>query len=495
MFIKYFEYLFCISVGIIIVIAIILLLRNFKLRHLQKLSRINILKKQQKSAEKCLFSAEIIDSCVVLLWKAKSKQAKTALAYLAAGRTEKAAAFLQKKQQQTALLLLAHTQPQYAYKHILQQKKQWLKSKKYAPYLPLLASLCFDMENAENLPEKINPQKLTVSARAVYNFVSATAYLKNADMMSASKAGSAALNFYKKRHRPIEEAACYLLLAEIYRISCVNDIAQTMIESARKIYKGLNLQLFTAQATAVLGMLMLFENRQEEAESYFNDALNGTSSDILSAEIKNQLSLLETARQNYNQARRNCEEALNLHSLHHNERGTAFSLQLKAHIEFGCGHYKKAVASAGKAASLYKKQHNFSAYSESLYILAEAHCKMKHFIVAEKNLREILDNNRLHPNSFHTANAYSLLGLIYLQTGNYQRAKVLFQQSLHLEQSCERSQAIAADYANLALIENIGGDKTGAKSNLEIAREFAEKSEDKQLLEIIEKKISDLTNK
>jgi tetratricopeptide (TPR) repeat protein len=122
-----------------------------------------------------------------------------------------------------------------------------------------------------------------------------------------------------------------------------------------------------------------------------------------------------------------------------------------------------------------------------LYLAAEAEYKMRRYAAAEKKLREILQINRTHPNSFHTANAYSLLGLIYLQKKDLQRAKVLFQQSLHLEQSHRRCEGLAADYANLALIDELTDYADNAASNWQIALEYARETGDAELVALIEK--------
>ena len=80
------------------------------------------------------------------------------------------------------------------------------------------------------------PNKLqTKSNAAPIVDLLAISYLQEGDMLSASEQASLALKLFKHQHFLFEEAQTYLLLAEIYRISCVNDIAQTMIESALKI--------------------------------------------------------------------------------------------------------------------------------------------------------------------------------------------------------------------------------------------------------------------
>ena len=65
----------------------------------------------------------------------------------------------------------------------------------------------------------------------------------------------------------------------------------------------------------------------------------------------------------------------------------------------------------------------------------------------------------------------------------------MIQQSLHLEQRNDRFSGIAADYANLALIENLRGDENSAKANIKTALEYALKTEDDDLINLIKKSI------
>ena len=146
------------------------------------------------------------------------------------------------------------------------------------------------------------------------------------------------------------------------------------------------------------------------------------------------------------------------------------------------------------AAQLYDEQENASARAECLYLEASALCKLHQDEKAEPLLRKILDYCAQKSLNFHTANAYSLLGLIYLRSRDLQRAKVLFQQSLHLEQSNERCPGLAADYANLALIESQTGNAGAARSNLEIALEYAQKTQDDELIKLISEKIPPASN-
>ena len=72
-----------------------------------------------------------------------------------------------------------------------------------------------------------------------------------------------------------------------------------------------------------------------------------------------------------------------------------------------------------------------------------------------------------------------------MQKHDLSRAKALLQQSLHLEQNHNRCSGLATDYANLALVENLSGDFNAAAESQKIALEYALKTEDNDLIELI----------
>ncbi|MBR6355776.1 MAG: tetratricopeptide repeat protein [Alphaproteobacteria bacterium] len=484
---KYFAY-FIIATMALMCLPLFVWRWRARLRYLQNLARINILKRQQKINNPVFFSTAVINQCVRYLYLKNFTAAKSALAALAGGRTEKAVELLMPQNPFLALLLKAHISTAEAYRQIKRQKKQWLLDRQYAVYLPILAQLTYDRQTALSAVTALDKSaRRNKETNAYYNYIAAYMYLHEGDMLSGSQAASAALKYFQKKQYAAETAACHLALAEIYRISCVNDIAETMIDSAVKIYQTQKTPLFEAKAVVAKGMLMVFENRLQEAHELYAKALQMPITEQLRADIYNQTALLCLAQNDIKAAQKHITTAQKMQQALKNPHGTAFSLQLAAHIAFCRKQHNKTVELADKAAALYAKQHNFSACIECLYLTAEAQYKQKKYATAEKNLRKVLDLSRKHQNSFHTANAYSLLGLIYMQKGDLQRAKVLFQQSLHLEQSKQRCEGMVADYANLALIDELTDNTENAASNWEIALEYARQTGDEELQKLIEK--------
>lgn len=490
---KYFTYAFIFIFGMFIVLPMFWLQLKIRLKHLQKLTRLRVMRRLQKSENAVFFSSEILNKCCKLLFYTFDKKAHKALCALSVGKVQKAAEYMQTTQPQMSILLAAHDDAIKAYKKISKQKTLWLKNKEYCVYLPLLAHLSFDNSAMHTAISKIDPQNLSKCNQAYYDYCAAYAYLFDGDMLSASQRGSAALEYFRKRKYSYEGFMCYLLLGEIYRLSCVNDVSQTMIETALKINKEQKMPQFYAKSVAALGMLMLFENRHEEAEDKLNMALEAAQSENLKADIHNQKALLYIAQNKLTAAQKELVSALDTFERLKNAHGMAFALQLQAQIYFNKKQYTKALKAAIAATALYEKNRNISALLECRYLSADILFRQEKFKKAEEILRQIIASDKKQKHNFHIANAYSLLGLIYLRQKNLQRAKVLLQQSLHLEQRHRRCEGLVSDYTNLAVIDILSGNRDAAADNMKIALEYARQTGNEELLALIEKKSAALS--
>jgi len=463
---------------------------HIRLKQLQKLVRLRVMKRQQKAENNTFFSSVILNKCCKILFYKSDKEARFALTNLIAGRIQKASEYLTANYPILSLLLDAHFNTLSAYKKLLKQKKTVIKDEEYCAYLPISAHILFDNDTAHKTLAKINPQKLKKATKAYYDYCIAAAYLFDGDMLSASQKASSALKYFQKQKFSYESSQCYLLLGEIYRLSCVNDVAQTMIEAAVKINKEQKMPQFTAKSTAALGMLMLFENRYEEAEAKFDEAAKLSVSKNLRADIHNQKALLYIAQNKLSEAKTEVKKATAVFESTKNNHGKAFALQLEAQINFSLKQFGKALKATEKATLIYERNHNISAVLECMYLSADILFRQNKTAKAEELLRQIIEKDKKHRHNFHIANAYSLLGLIYLRKKDLQRAKVLLQQSLHLEQRHHRCEGLVSDYTNLALIENLSGNHNIAKENLQTALEYAEQTGNTELLELIKNKYS-----
>ena len=147
---------------------------------------------------------------------------------------------------------------------------------------------------------------------------------------------------------------------------------------------------------------------------------------------------------------------------------------------------------AVSSARIYQKGIDAAAALDSLYLIARIDFELERFAAAEAVLRLIIKKGEKDSGCFHIANAYSLLGLIFLQKNELARAKSLFLKSASIEQKDERFSGAATDYANIALIETKLGNSLQAIKTYETALTYATAFEETELADIIRKKIKSL---
>lgn len=496
MFEKYFEYGLLIFLLGILVLPYAFWRLYTRLRYLQKLARINVMKQQQKLPDKTFFSSDILNIAVKKLYFCISQKARRALGRLVGGKVQAAAEYFLQKQPHLSVLLTAHCDAARAYRQMEKRKNFWFQAPRYAVYFPILAHIMFAQKVFKTAMMKIQKFYKANKQRpldAYFQYISAYVYLQEGDMLSASQNASAALKIFQKYRYSAEEARTYLLLAEIYRLSCVNDVAFSMLQSALKIYRTQKLRCCEAETIALIGRQFLFESRYDEAFEKYQQALKTAPNDNLKADIYNQSALVCIVQNNLAKADKFIKTALDIALRHKDEFRIAFTRQLLGHVAFNRQSYSVARRHFDAAAELYAKQQNKSAYLECLYLSAETYYKQDKYKAAENVLRRILDAGELYGHSFHMANVYSLLGLIYVENGDYERAKALLLQSLNLEHSNNRCEGLSADYTNLAMIDAKCGNLLSARENLQTACEYARKTGNEELVALIENKLKPLT--
>lgn len=438
-----------------------------------------ILKKQLEFNSKSYFSSQTIRD--VLSWILRSRQRrKKYLNLFSNGEWDDLKKDLQKYKNVTALSLTAFFNPQKAEKETQQLLKQKVSPKDKTTLLLLAAELSFnrqDNKNAQKYLEKADVQNLKGYQKAKFLFLEAILKMQEGDLLTASENCSRAIIIFNKTEAYYEVAEAYLLMGTLYRISAVEDVAQIMLQSAQEIFKQLRAGRQEGEVLGHLGMLMVMQNRFEEADSYFQKA-NALfeQNDLLiqRAEIINQTALSALIRNDYLTAAAKADEAYRLHHNADNISGEALSLEILSRIDGALGKWQEAAAKALQAQKLYRRSHNISGELEARLLEAQAIFQNEEFSRAEKLLRLLIEREKKSPSCFHVANAYNLLGLIFMKKGDLQRAKGLFQQSLDNEMRNNRCQGMAVDYANMALIEYRRGHLKEADEAAKIALEWAQ---------------------
>lgn len=487
----YFQYI----TFFIILTAVLIFVRQKWLRieedHFHKLTLRGVWEQNRGKADIPFINSAALYQILKIL--RQSKTGKTARLKLAEGKPRTAETFLRKKDKiQEALLLAAH----YNQRKVLPQLEKLLKknpdSSMIAASLAEIYSNLGEHDKAQLAINRIVPKKAPAYVQGVYWLYQSREAAQNGDMLTATQTCGKAVYCFNRCRAYTEEAQAYLWQGTLYRICFVEDVANFMLETARKIFALTGYKAGEAEAAANLGMLMTAQERFEEAEALFDDALQIarlSERKNIEAEIINQTALMKIVSGAYTAAEKHLRQAAKIHSEEQNHIGLAFSYELRANLYLKQQNYDKTFRFAQKAAKLYNRSENRSAYLESLYLMAQACFAKQQTKEAETFLRQIIKLGRQNAGSFHIANAFSLLGLIYLQQGEFLRAKGLFQQSLEQEQKNDRCSGIAADYANIALIELRSGHKNEALKNMRAAAEYAEAAEDETLSEWLKAEI------
>ena len=353
-----------------------------------------------------------------------------------------------------------------------------------------IALLNLDFSTCSKILENLKANNTTDKARILV--LEAGLALHEGDLESANIKINSAISKFKKLKMAFEEAAAYQLCGIIYKACALNDPAEIMLQTSIEIFEDVGAFARQAETLGILGMLMVQQSRLQEATDFFQrslhlfEAVNDKNGIV---NIYNQMSVTALINNNLSEAKKYTKEAtLNLNPKY--LQGRALSTDIKAQIENSNNNWKQAIKLASEAEILYKKGNNFSATLEMMQLQAQALIKIEKITEAEKTLRNIIKMAKKKQTCFHIANAYNLLGVIYLKQNNLNRAKSLFNQSISLELCNERWCGAAIDYANIALTEYRAGKNQDAIKNREIALEYAKESGDEELLELIQKKLN-----
>lgn len=326
--------------------------------------------------------------------------------------------------------------------------------------------------------------------KALQAYCNGCLQLREGDMLSASENFTRAAFFFRKSGYAFEEGQSYLMNGTVYRVCGMEDLSRLMLITARRIFATKKMPLAEAEILGNLGMLMTMRKHFDEAESYFDEASRlflQNKHERGYAEIINQKALNLIIQGQNKPAGRKARQALGIHRKMRNPAGEAFSLELLAHNAAASGDWKGTIRYSRAAEKIYKQLKNTSARREALLLNARAEFENENFEKSEKILRQIINDSQKYPSCFHVANAYHLLGMIYLKQGDLRRARGLFQQSLDCELQNERTDGAAVDYANIALIDYQRGQKKQSAKTFATALDYAKAFEEGEVYKLLKK--------
>ncbi len=368
----------------------------------------------------------------------------------------------------------------------LKQTKKHLK--KYPQDIDLrlltaeLAMLCNETQIFHHLIKETElPFFSSLNQRAKYYFLKAHYNLYETDLNNASILCSKALTIYQKQGFEYEQASCYLLLTQIYRLTGVFDVAETMLKEAKTRFHKMNMIAKVAECMTYDGLISFGREQYDFAIQNLSKATNLAKRHKLYrsyADINNWLGLSfymnnqqEKAEQSFLLALKNSQTS----------ECTAYATEMLARLKYHNKEYENAIKYVETALKTSSFQKNPAGFLENLYIKAEILFATNDYEQSKKILTEIIKKKLPPAAPFYPANAYTLLGLIYLKRNNLSKAKTLFKQAVDLEHGKNRLKGAAIDYNNLAEVARLEGNTSQAKKYLTQALSYAEEIEDKQL--------------
>lgn len=458
---------------------------HFLRQQVVRLASSAILRKITDKPREVYFSTDAIRQAVDFLLFFPTKKAKSAIFFLCYGKTEAARQFLSEHRQQYTAAVLSGFYNQQLAEELFSELGENENAK---AQIAICAFMQQKKDKAQTLINNLKINKLSAAEKAAVLYCRSWFALSVGDLLNASEDCTAAISLFQKKDCFYEEARAYWFLGEIYRFSAASDSAEFMYKTALELAEKQNYPSLQADIFGSLGMLYTGEERFEEASDSFLRSLDINHKlmrDESCANLYNQLALLKLLEKKFEEAEDYISQALNFSILSAN----ALSFEIMAKIHFAKERFEDASKYAEEAQKKYWKCRNLTAYFEALYLDGLACFNLKNFDETEQKLRHLIDVANENETSFHIANAYSLLGMVFLNRGDLSRAKTFVEESARRELKNNRIDGLVSDYINLGLIAKQSGDDETAQKYFEQAKLCAEQTQDANLMEATEKYI------
>ncbi len=368
--------------------------------------------------------------------------------------------------------------------------KKYKKNKKLLILDAEISVLTHNRSRFRHILTTFEIKPFTKKTKAKLLWLNAQHELYQTDMMSASMHASKALKIYQKLNYSYEEAQCYQLLSQIYRISGLFDVAFNMLKEAEKIFKNLKLYAKTAETKAYFGMIELGRENYDVAIEYLENAAKISKLHQLNntlADISNWQGLVFYLKPKLLKAKNCFTQTIKISS---KPPSLAFAFEMMARISLKQKDESNALSYIDKALEFSHKAKLDAAIFENLYLKAEIYYNRCQYDDSKNILTQLIKQKRPPSTVYYPANAYTLLGLIELKQNNLSLAQTLFQQALDLEHSQNRLKGAIIDYNNLAETARRNQDIPKAREYLQQALSYAEKIEDKDLIKSLTEKLN-----
>ncbi|KPM47046.1 tetratricopeptide repeat protein [Jiulongibacter sediminis] len=204
------------------------------------------------------------------------------------------------------------------------------------------------------------------------------------------------------------------------------------------------------------GRICLLNSDYKTAFEYFSKAVTrakGLNNDKIIASALLDLAQYHFQIQDYDNCRKNNEEALKLYSKSQDKKGLAAVFGNFGNIDVTNNDFDSAIKNLSKSLEYYSEINNDLGLANQTGNIGVLFIKMGKYIEAENMLKQSIHLNSYIDNLSGLANAHGNLASLFLDKGDYEKAETEIQKSIEIETSLGNISGAIGDFILLSDIK------------------------------------------
>ncbi len=289
---------------------------------------------------------------------------------------------------------------------------------------------------------------------------------EHGDMKAAAEECFAALDLFQHLGARREVARTLEFLGEIFRLSHDPPYAAQLFQAALEIFSECGERASMADCYTGLGLVHLAKEDLESSRHYLGRALRleermdrqGGEADVRMhlGVVARLAARMETARDHFNRA-------LSQNRKLRRPAGEAAAAEALARLHLSAGEMNPAMEMARTACQAYERAGDASGHADGAALLAEVSAARGDKEAAQRHWADAIRKNEHLDRPEALANVYGACGLFFLDAGQPETAREMFEKSFAVEVRLRRFRGVAADLANLGLAHWRGGRQSRAR--------------------------------
>lgn len=384
------------------------------------------LSKHAKTYEgQIFFSSSMAYICAQKLAKMPTKQIFALLDEVETNGWKPIYQTLRKENKRFALVFLSFFRPRAVF-NILQKEI----AKKYVctSYL-LLAGILFaqqnNMEKLKSVLNRLRFRMMRFHERVPYFLIRAHYDTLTGNLSAAIKKLERVVNLSKRKWQFFERSRALFLIAELYNLCRQFDNAYLLYNHAEDIAAKIDNSQGIAWARWGKGKIFAQCGDAVKASEALTYALDiFTADNITLGQVRsiNQLALLKTKLNQFDQAKELLNQAKTLNKKLNNPSEKASTLDISTYFYYLKKEYGRGMQSANRALKIYKKLNNQSGILNMKFLKALMLTELTKYEIAQSLCQKILKDYISFQVFFSKSDVYSLLARICFQAQQYNEA-------------------------------------------------------------------------